>query len=66
MKGQEEIPSDPEAVAGKLSEVFGVSTNALLDLGRFRNGEKIDPNMAVAGLLSLLTDLVGSVDSMDG
>ena len=66
LKEQEEIPSDPEGIAGKLGKVFGVPTDALLDLARFRNGGKIDPSKAVAGLLSLLKDLVGSVDSMDG
>jgi predicted nucleotidyltransferase len=65
LKEQEEIPSDPEEIATKLGEVFGVSTNALLDLARFRNGEKLDPNKAVHGLLLLLTNLVGNVDRMD-
>ena len=66
LKGETEIPSDPEEIAAKLGEVFSVSTDALLDLARFRNGEKLDPNTMAKGLLFLLTNLARSVDGMDG
>ncbi len=65
LKGEDEIPSDPEEIAGRLSEVFGVSTDALRDISRFRNGEKLDPNTVVKKLLSLLSQVAASVDSMD-
>ena len=65
LKGEEEIPADPEAVAAKLREVFEISTQPLMDIIRFRNGEKIDPIEALTSLLPLFTELVGRVDSMD-
>jgi predicted nucleotidyltransferase len=65
LKGEEKIPQAPEALAGALGNAFGVSTDILLDITRLRNGEKLDPVSAVKGLLLLLTDLVGSVDSME-
>ncbi len=65
LKGVEEVPLEPEALAKSLSNVFGVPEQILLEIGRFRNGEKLDPVALVRGLLSLLTSLVRSVDSMD-
>lgn len=65
LKGEEEIPQEPEALAGALGKSFGVSTDILFDIARLRSGEKLDPIAAVKGLLSLLTDLVGSVDTME-
>lgn len=65
LKGEEEIPVEPEELARVLGTAFGISTDILLDIAKLRNGENLDPILAVQGLLSLLTELVGSVDSME-
>ena len=65
LKGEEDVPVEPEGLAAKLGSVFGVSTDILLDIAGFRNGEKKDPIILVKGLLSLLAELVVNVDSME-
>lgn len=65
LKGEESVPVEPEELAGKLASVFNVPANVLVDIIRFRNGEKLDPIATVKGLLSLLTALAESVDRME-
>jgi len=65
LKGEEEVPLEPEGLAEKMGAAFGISTGILADIARYRRGTKSDPAALVKGLLAFLTELVRSVDSMD-
>ena len=64
LKAEGELPGDPEEIASRLSDAFGVDADPLRDAARLRAGDKLDPAEAAKHLLLLLTELAGLVDAM--